>query len=153
MGLSEKLGKQFSPYIAESSPKRVVTCSPEYTLNVGTPDVIEFKSQYGKLSAVFEDDGDTGYFYALDYSFKGRPIQEATHIYNVKNVSDRNIPSRVRIVWSADGRKTCLWINEYPHAVFDFAAQKGYCRTNFPPPGKWKTHDFLWDDSCLGLFE
>jgi hypothetical protein len=129
------------------------TVSPLFTLNVGKQDAFEFKSPKGNISAVFEDDGDAGFFYALDYSDKSQPIQEAMHIYNVKAVTDKNKPSVVRIVWSADGTKAGLWINDYPHAVFDFAARQGYCRSNFPSPAKWKNHDFLWSDNVLKYFQ
>ena len=130
-----------------------VTVSPSFTLNVGEQDAFEFKSPQGEFSVVFEDDGDTGFFYALDYSDKLQPIQEAMHIYNVKAVTDKNNPSVVRIAWSADGTKAGLWINDYPHAVFDFAAKRGYCRSNFPKPGKWKKQDFSWSDEVLKYFQ
>ncbi len=70
------------------------------------------------FGAVFEDDGQTGYFYALDRSRKDMPILDAVHIYNAENVTDRERPSVFQIVWTADGTKTALYINDYPHAVF-----------------------------------
>ncbi len=130
-----------------------VVASPPYTLSVGKAAVFEFKSRKGDLSVVFEDDGDTGYFYALDYSATEQPIQEAMNIYDVQNVTDRNDPSIVHIAWSPDGTKASLWINNYPHAVFDFTAKRGYCRTNFPQPLKWKTHNFSWSDDALKFFQ
>ena len=35
-------------------------------LQIGTPLVVEGPSPEGDFAAVFEDDGETGYFYALD---------------------------------------------------------------------------------------
>jgi hypothetical protein len=107
------------------------------------------------LAAVFEDDGDTGYLYALDLSAQAKgqnPIQEALHIYNAKSVADGDQESVAAIIWSEDGQRACLLINNYTHAVVDFAGKRGYCRTNFPPPGKWKDHDFKWDDRALDYF-
>jgi hypothetical protein len=121
----------------------------------GKPTVVDSTSPAGRWAAVFEDDGGTGYLYALDLSAQEKgenPIQEALHIYNVRNVIDRDRGSVAGIVWSDDGQKACLLINEYPHAIVDFAAKRAYCRTNFPPPGKWKDHDFCWDDGVLGYF-
>ncbi|WP_163464415.1 DUF2251 domain-containing protein, partial [Escherichia coli] len=60
---------------------------------VGQEKVIESLAPEGTFAAVFEDDGETGYFYALDESAEGNPIQDALHIYNVEDISDRNIPS------------------------------------------------------------
>jgi hypothetical protein len=121
----------------------------------GRPIVVDSTSLAGRWAVVFEDDGHTGYFYAIDLfaQEKGENmIQEALHIYNVGNVTDRDRESVAAIVWSDDGQKACLLINEYPHAIVDFTAKRGYCRTNFPPPGKWKDHDFGWDDSVLDYF-
>lgn len=52
-------------------------------LVVGEAQVIKSLAPEGMLAAVFEDDGETGYFYALDESVNGNAIQDAVHIYNV----------------------------------------------------------------------
>jgi len=122
-------------------------------IRVGTPDHVQGDAPDKAYSAVFEDDGDTGYFYALDHGRGGQPIQNALHIYNVANVSDRHLPSEVKIGWSLDSEKVVLLVNGYPHAVFDFSSKQGYCRTGFPPPSsqsEWKGHE--WSDDCLELF-
>jgi hypothetical protein len=111
------------------------------------------KSPDGNVGAVFEDDGDTGYFYAVQLvRGKPGPILDAVHIYNVANITDRHIPSRLQIVWSHDSRAAALVINRYPHAIFDFVQRRACCRTGFPPPSEsWgASHD--WDDTMLGLF-
>lgn len=116
-------------------PIRVVA---EHTFNVGEATVVEGKAPEGDNLAVFEDDGETGYFYACDPSATGQPIQDALHIYNVSDVVDREIPSVVKIGWSLDSAKVVLLVNDYPHAVFDLEAKQGYCRSGFPPPaGEW----------------
>ncbi|MCO8161830.1 DUF2251 domain-containing protein [Pseudomonas sp. 21LCFQ010] len=126
----------------------------ESTLQVGTPLVLEAPAQEGPYVVVFEDDEDTGYFYALDTSADGNPIQDALHIYNVSNVSDRNQPSAVKIGWSTDHRKAVLLINDYPHAIFDFDSKQGYCRSGFPEPAGngWSQKGHDWDDEALNLF-
>lgn len=125
------------------------------TLQVGEPIVIEGPAPAGPYSAVFEDDAETGYFYALDTSRNDGPIEDALHIYNVANVSDRSLPSEVKIGWSQCHSKAVLLINGYPHAVFDFAAQRGYSRSGFPPPdpdSPWGRHPHDWDDAATELF-
>lgn len=122
---------------------------------VGTDTIIQGPAPEGTLQAVFEDDEDTGYFYALDMSCDGNRIQDALHIYNVANVSDRDKPSVVKIGWSTDSSKVVLLVNGYPHAVFDFHAKRGYCRTGFPPPsmeGTWSHASHAWDDAAIQLF-
>jgi hypothetical protein len=59
-------------------------------------------SPTSSFSGIFEDDGQTGYFYAYDRSQEASPILDAVHIYDVRNVRDREIPSVVEIIWSAD---------------------------------------------------
>jgi hypothetical protein len=126
---------------------------------VGTPVTIPSGSPDNRHGAFFEDDGDSGYFYALDLSRPEDRVVDAVHIYNVENVVDRYRPSLVNILWSEDGSKCALLINNYPHAVFDFSAKRGYCRTNFPnfeesADERWRKSDHSWSDeaiSWLGL--
>lgn len=88
----------------------------------------------GDNSVVFEDDGDTGYFYAVERCGEDLKILDAVQIYAVRNVVDREIPSELDVVWTPGGQQAALYLNGYPHAVFDFNARRGYCRTGFPPP-------------------
>ena len=111
-------------------------------------------SPTSQFSAVFEDDGETGYFYAWDRAREEGSILDAVHVYNVRSVIDREIDSTAEIVWSADGLKAALLLNGYPHAVIDFEARRAYSRSNFPPPrGAWRAAERPpWDDDLMGLF-
>lgn len=126
----------------------------EHELNVGRATVAEAPAQEGSFVVVFEDDEDTGYFYALDTSDSDNPIQDALHIYNVADISDREKSSTVKIGWSMDHGKAVLLINDHPYAVFDFAGKQGYCRSGFPPSaGKgWSENGHEWNDEALKLF-
>lgn len=123
-------------------------------LIVGEAQVIESLSPDGPFAAVFEDDGETGYFYALIEGFDGNPIQDALHIYNVEDVSDGKIPSDVKIGWSEDNKKCVLLINGYPHGAFNFDTKNGYCRSGFPPPvnHQWSLSGHEWNDSVDDFF-
>ena len=45
------------------------------TLHVGQPLVVDGDSPIGRYATVFEDDGNTGYFYAIDTDVEdGNPI-------------------------------------------------------------------------------
>ena len=81
-------------------------------------------------------------------------ILDAMHIYNADKVTDSDKSSIARIIWSVSGEQAALLINEYPHAVFDFTAKRGYCRTGFPPPSPdWSSEGHEWDDEVMKLFE
>lgn len=132
-----------------------ITVTAESELVVGIALVVEGQAPQGFFVAVFEDDTDTGYFYALDTSTNENPIQDALHIYNVANVTDNEKPSLIKIGWSQDNKKVALLINGYPHAVFDFEAKRAYCRTGFPPAPKgtpWGLHGHDWHDAAVELF-
>ena len=105
----------------------------------------------GTHSVVFEDDGDAGYFYAVERRGAEMQILDAVQIYAVRNVVDREIPSELEIVWSDGGQHAALYVNSYPHAVFDFPARRGYCRTGFPPPPHtgWSPQGHTWDEAAL----
>jgi hypothetical protein len=58
------------------------------------------------------------------------------------------------LVWSSDGLKAALLVNNYPHAIFDFEVRRGYCRTGFPPADpKWTDFDHSWDDRAVDLLK
>jgi hypothetical protein len=130
------------------------TVEAEETIQVGHETFVGSRSTVTSYGVFFEDDADTGYFYGLDTSLnEGSQILDALHIYNVRSVIDRGKPSVVQIVWSEDGLKAALYINDYPHAVFDFAARRGYCRTNFPRPNeRWTSFEKEWSDAALDSF-
>lgn len=123
-------------------------------LIVGEAMAIKSLAPDGMLAAVFEDDGNTGYFYVLDESAEGNPVRDAVHIYNVEDISDAHIPSDVKIGWSEDCLKCVLLINGYPHGVFDFEGKNGYCRSGFPPPvnREWSVQGHAWDDYVDNFF-
>ena len=123
-------------------------------LVVGEAQVIESLAPEGEFSSVFEDDGITGYFYALDESSDGNPIKDALHIYNAEHISDGHIPSDIKIGWSEDSKKCVLLINGFPHGVFDFEGKNGYCRSGFPPSiGQgWSVSGHEWDDKVDDFF-
>lgn len=132
-----------------------IQVTAEEEIYVGVSSVVEGQAPESQYAAIFEDDGDTGYFYALDPSIEGNPIQDAVQIYNVANVADRAEPSVVKIGWSIDSKKVILLINSYPHAVFDFEAKRAFCRTGFPPPpsmGLWACGSHEWNEDALQLF-
>lgn len=136
------------------SPHLEISSVSEQTFKVGSDVFISEDAPKGSYSAFFEDDGEAGYFYALDTSLADNVILDAVHIYNVANVVDRDGPSTLRIVWFQDGTKCALLINGYPHAAFDFSAKRGYCRTNFPnfhrqAESGWLQSDHTWSDDAV----
>ncbi|MFJ4142639.1 DUF2251 domain-containing protein [Pseudomonas sp. NPDC089734] len=126
----------------------------ESELNIGQAVVLEAPAQEGHFVVVFEDDEGTGYFYALDTQAPGNPIQDALHIYDVSDVTDRSKPVNIKIGWSMDHQKAVLLINGSPHAIYDFASKQGCCRTGFPPPisTSWSVNGHDWKDTMLELF-
>lgn len=109
--------------------KKVIYIYEEIEFVVGKEIIIESFHDNGNLGVVFEDDENTGYFYAVD---REKGILDALHIYDVENVSDKDIPSTVKILWNEDLTVSFLSINNYYHAVFDFKNKIGLCRTGFP---------------------
>ena len=132
-------------------PRLAASAVTKETLSVGVETVVQSDSSITRYHAVFEDDGQTGYFYALDTEKPDNPIIDALHIYNVQSVTDKDKRSELHIIWSGDGMKAALFINSYPHAIFNFADGVGCCRTGFPPPADaTTTHE--WDESQMAHF-
>ena len=103
----------------------------EQTFNVGE-DIFFESTAENNNAVVFEDNGETGYFYALDRNDGLEAMLDGLHIYNVANVTDKHKPSTFKILWTQDLMKAFLSINNYYHAVFDFQNKAGYCRNGFP---------------------
>lgn len=54
-------------------------------------------SPVAAFTVIFEDDGDTGYFYAHNRADESR-VLDAVHIYNVQSVIDRDSESVAEIL-------------------------------------------------------
>jgi hypothetical protein len=127
----------------------------EQPITPGTDIFVECVSEENNYAVVFEDDTDTGYFYALeaDAQTGNQRILDALHIYQVGEV-DTPPPGILKIIWSTDWLKCALVIDNKCHAVFDFENQGGYNRTEFPPPNEtWtKGERQLNEEVIRGLF-
>jgi hypothetical protein len=123
-----------------------------HELLVGQEFAVESRPGEPPFWVVFEDDGETGYLYALD-ARRGEedPIFDALHIYNADDVGDRDRAHQLEFVWSDDERAVALLINGNAHAMVDFAEPRLMCMTAFPPPGAASpvaTHE--WDATAFG---
>ena len=107
----------------------------------GEDTFIESRSPENNYGVVFEDDGETGYFYALeiDPEKNEQRIVDALHIYETEQNGEEKKPSRLVIIWSKDWLKCALVIDDQCHAVFDFERQGGYNINEFPPPNNFWT--------------
>lgn len=126
-------------------------------LRVGQALVVDADSPTGRYATVFEDDGSTGRFYAIDTDVEdGNPIQDALHVYDAANVTDAHLESTVEIGWSDDGLKVLLLINDHPHAAFDFERRQGWCQTGLPPGASasgWSKASRQWSEDVEALFD
>jgi hypothetical protein len=88
-------------------------------LNVGSDIFFPCESQQKPHAVVFEDNGEIGYFYACAVGKRGASnILDAVHIYNVKDVIDKDKPSEIKIGWSPNGLQAILLINDPGTAQF-----------------------------------
>jgi hypothetical protein len=85
-----------------------------------------------EFQVMFEDDGTTGYFYAVLDAAESE-ILDALHIYNVQDVADRDEPVTAQIFWDEPQTTAVLIIGGYCHALYDFQRRAGFCRNAFPP--------------------
>lgn len=125
----------------------------ELEFTVGTDGFLASDSPRGRYSAIFEDDGETGYFYAYEFE-RADPILDSLLIYNVVDVVNRGRPVTASIMWSETGLQCALLIENRPHASFDFEKRRGYCRANFPnfedePGQSWIQSDHSWSEDAL----
>lgn len=91
-------------------------------------------TQFEQLVVMFEDDGETGCFYAMDLDQKAQPVVDCLLVYRVSDIEANTLPEprRLEICWSENGLQAFLLINGYPHAVFDFRQFVGYNHSQLP---------------------
>jgi hypothetical protein len=140
----------------------------------GEDNFVESFSPENKFGVVFEDDGETGYFYAVEKDAEGQGLRvlDALHIYEVDdedieanggdpvgpgdagNSVDGRKSSKLMLVWSTDWNKCALVIDGFCHAIYDFVAQGGYNINEFPPPNAiWtKGERQLTDELVRSIF-
>ena len=100
----------------------------EQTYTAGEDTFIESPSSENNYGVVFEDDSDTGYFYAVETepATGKQNILDAVHIYNIEDLPEEQRAGVIKIVWSTNWLRCALIINNYCHAVFDFENHGGY---------------------------
>jgi hypothetical protein len=110
-------------------------------------------------TAVFEDEGPAGYFYACDRSQETHEhsILDAMLIYNGSSLDDRERDRIASIQWSRDGLRCVLYLDGAAQAMLDFSARLSFCRSNFPnfleDDPRWRKTSHAWDDDALRRFE
>ena len=111
---------------------------------VGTKAAYQSVSSDARLRCIFEDDGDTGYLYALDHSDgSAQPIKDAVNIYNVGTAIGQEVTFEFR--WSPDGRCCLMKLNNESIAFADFDEKQLLARSNFPSVSTWTQQPrMLW---------
>lgn len=111
-------------------------------------------------TAVFEDEGPAGYFYACDRSqqIHEHSIMDAMLIYNRTSLSDPDKPRIASVQWSRDGMQCVLYLDGSAQAFIDFASHTSFCRTDFPnylqeQGDTWRKQSHAWDDAAIQHFE
>ena len=136
---------------------RVVTGTVHFALRIGTPVVVEARAPSGDWSTVFEDDGQTGYFYGLEDNADEYVILDALHVYTVEQVVDQDAVYPMEIRWADGANVAGFFVEDKCHAIFNFDQRRAACRDNFPEAtvfGFTDTHE--WDEEvgrALGALE
>jgi hypothetical protein len=111
-------------------------------------------------TAVFEDEGPAGYFYACDRSqdTHEHSILDAMLIYNRTSLADPDAERIASVQWSRNGQQCVLYLDGNAQAFIDFAAHLSFCRTDFPnylaeQGDTWRKSTHAWDAATLQKFE
>ena len=111
-------------------------------IQIGAGCFIQGEAPEHAFVVVFEDDKETGYFYAAEKAATGSlSILDMLFIYDAQQVSGKEKKAKLSILWSTDWQRCGLILNNTCHAVFDFQNKAGYNITGFPPPVLWNATD------------
>ena len=107
-------------------------------IKIGDGCFIQSEAAEHAFAVVFEDDKETGYFYAAEKGATGSlSILDMLFVYDAQQVSAKEKKAKLSVLWSTDWQRCGLIINNTCHAVFDFQNKAGYNITGFPPPVLW----------------
>lgn len=116
------------PPFRPSTPGFTRACS----LFRGEPVVLDVPGPVSSRLVVFEDDGDTGYFYAVETPDDAAPrIIDAVFVYHSPR-DGAAAPEIAEVRWSADGSRAALFLSGVAEAAFDFDSGRGYGRSGGP---------------------
>ena len=111
-------------------------------------------------TAVFEDEGSAGYFYACDRSQETQEhaILDSMLIYNKSALKEPEREYLAAVQWSRDGMQCVLYIDGSAQAMIDFATRWSCCRSDFPnfmeaQGDTWRKSSHAWDTAALERFE
>jgi len=144
-----------APEVASSSEHRMMrgVVSINQVFTPGGKDVIESNSPAGVFGVVFEDDGATGRFHAIDVTKPDRPL-DTLDVYSVSQIPKRDKQPALVIIWSTDGQSALLMVGGIPQAAFNFATKHGFCMFNSPAPNAaWTKFSHKWDFAALAPFQ
>ena len=118
--------------VEHSVPRTIISTHPEH-----------------RFAVIFEDDGETGYVYALDHELDGDPICDAALIY--QGLADGEFA--LEIFWHPDRAAVAISADNTPQCVIDFEEKKMWCRSGFPPADpRWTLNEKAWSDESLEIF-
>jgi len=119
------------------------------TIRVGEPIIVDTRSpREPDRVAVFEDDGATGYLYAAQGSEDDLEILDALHVYTAEHVTDADRDHELQLVWNEEGSAVALVLDNWAHAMVDYARPLAMCIDDFPPPDGFVT-SHAWDEDAF----
>lgn len=127
----------------------------EKKIIIGEETFIESVSSENNFEVIFEDDTESGYFYGAERKkdINELRILDMLLIYDVESIDTSEKFATLAIIWSTDWTKCGLILNNYCHAVFDFANNGAYNRHEFPPPNTiWTRHGRTLTDEMVERF-
>ncbi|MDA1353132.1 MAG: DUF2251 domain-containing protein [bacterium] len=115
---------------------------------------IHSQSPVSPYAGVFESDDDGAVFCAVSLSSEQEPdVDDVIEIFTKNELDAINENSDIRIMWSKDGDKCALLINDNFYAMFDFLKKEGHTRnTTSTPESGWTRVAFKWTDAISEEF-
>lgn len=147
MGLFKKKPKKEQTIAEISSDTRPIA----YPLRYSGPGPYQIPFKGSGFGVVFEDDGETGYFYGTTEKMDN--IFDALLLYNAGTAEQLTSNEEIFVVWSLGLKKAGIFYRDKFQAVFDFKNQHGRCRSGFPPSNEWCRSSHDWDDSIINGLE
>lgn len=126
--------------------------SLERTIIPGVPVVVSWDCPASSFGVMFEDDGQTGYVYAVQNAGEGSGILDALMVYQMRPGDQPSSPRFLTLRWAYP--VVAVYLDSALAAAYDFHGRRRFGVLRFPPPGQgWMDTEPEWVEALFKKLE
>jgi hypothetical protein len=133
--------------------------SPTETYYPGQGFYLESDCPQGRYQVAFEENWEAAWFHLIDTRIDTKvdadKPQHSLWLYQPQNDAELfcepDGTGLINIIWSSDGKRVGLFINNRGLALFDIEHRYAFCHEPIPSTAQSRWQQHPWDDRLLSL--